>query len=51
MKPTNPEEDLGHDAYSERLLDRADHLRTEWKDREMEEAEEPQPDEEFRGVE
>ena len=32
------DDDLGHDAYTERLLDRADYLRDEAKDREMEEA-------------
>lgn len=32
------DDDLGHDAYTERLLDRADYLRDEAKDREIEEA-------------
>ncbi len=31
------DDDQGHDDYIERLLDRADYLRTERKDREMEE--------------
>lgn len=37
MKPYDPDDDLGHDSYAERLLDRADYLRDEMKDREAEE--------------
>lgn len=36
-KPYDDHDDIGHDAYTERLLDRADYLRDEMKDRQMEE--------------
>ena len=40
MKPDTDEPD--HDAYTERMLDRADYLRTERKDREWEQSQRPQ---------